>query len=400
MLSSFFAINRQNLMKQLRGGLVVITGYNALQWAGDTAVPFRQEANFWYLSGIKEPDWWIIIEGVHATTWLVQSVRTDQQRLFDGSLPPSIAKKISAAHEVISPAVAEDLLRQLAHKHPLAYTIQPPKHYHKLGFTLNPALASLEQKLQRIFANVQDCSADVAKLRAIKQAVEIAAIKKAVAITRCGYDDIYDNLSTFKYEYEIEAEFLRCLRNAGADGGAYEPIVASQKNACTLHYNKNNQKLVLNAPVLLDVAAKYHYYCADVSRTYGLGSLSPRVKSIHQAILDAHQTIIRLLKPGLSLHDLQEKSDDIMKRVIKDTGLTKSLSDPSWRRYFPHAIGHGVGIEPHDPLGFQELKAGMVLTIEPGVYIPKERIGIRIEDTILLSKNGCTNLSKGIRQHI
>ena len=394
MNSAFSAQNRKRLMKKLQGGLVVLSAYDAMQWSGDMATPFRQEANFYYLTGIAEPSWWVIIEGLNAKTYLVRPTQSEQEVLFEGTFSDNSAKNQSGAQEVIARQAGFDALRQLARQHHVVYTYDLPAPVSPPSFLINPALKNMTQLLQRHYMHVRSCHQELAELRAIKQPVEVSAIKKAVSLSVQAHQYVRENIDSFRYEYEIEAALFHHIREAGADGWAYEPIVASRENACTLHYAKNNARLHKGSHILLDAAARYKGYSADITRTLAYGEVSPRSKQIHATVRQAQQAIIRLLKPTLSAHDLQAQSDAMMKQALLEVGLIHTLDDPAWRTYYPHAIGHAVGLNTHDPLGFQQLKPGMILTIEPGIYIKKERLGVRIEDTVLITKTGSINLSK------
>jgi Xaa-Pro aminopeptidase len=197
------------------------------------------------------------------------------------------------------------------------------------------------------------------------------------------------------HEYMVEAEFSHYFRSRGATGHAYEPIVASGKNACTLHHIDNAAEVKNNALLLIDIGASVDGYPADITRTYAVGKPNDRQKAVYTAVETAHYQIIDLLKPGLKVKDYSDRVDEIMKKALDSLGLLKKESD--YRRYFPHAVSHGLGIDVHDSLGGPEVfVAGMVLTVEPGIYIPEEGIGVRIEDDILITKTGHENLSAAL----
>ena len=202
-------------------------------------------------------------------------------------------------------------------------------------------------------------------------------------------------LSTLKYEYEIEAILNAAFRKTGAHGHAYDPIVAAEKNACTLHYVQNNDKLPKNGLVLIDAGAKFSGYAADVTRTYAIGTPTARQSAVHHAVEKAHQEIISLVRPGLKISEYSERVDEIMKAALKSLNLLSAPED--YRRYFPHAISHGLGIDVHESLGGSEtFKPGMIFTVEPGIYIPEESIGVRIEDDILVTDDGHRVLSEAL----
>ncbi len=393
MSPAFFDANRERFVELIHGGIAVVTAYAALQRSNDASFPFEQEANFWWLTGISEPDWWAIIDGQRHKTLLVRPFVSQVHQLFDGSLGDEAALKTSGAYEVLSQDDALAMLRDMAKHHSVVYALGEPPYSEHFDFVQNPAPKRTWAMLERIFSKVNDCQLDLAKLRAIKQPEEIKAIQKAINLTIDGFELVKSKLSDFSYEYELEAEFDYLFRRHGAQGHAYDPIVAAGKNACTLHYVANRERLKKPGLVLLDIGARLNGYAADISRTYAIGPVSKRQQQVHAAVEGAHHQIIGLIKPGIGLRDYFEQVDHIMKDALQSLDLLKTPDD--YRRYFPHSVSHGLGVDVHDSLGRPEvLKAGMVLTVEPGIYIPEEAIGVRIEDDILVTDTGHRNLSK------
>ena len=395
MYQEFFSINRLNVNKSLHGGLVVITAYASIQRQNDTAHSFQQEAIFWYLTGIEQPDWLVIIDGSTGEEWLVKPEVEEIHEVFDGSLTADRASEISGIKKVVSRDEGMALLRKLAKKHSVVYTIDNPPHADYFNFSLNPAISANRKVLERIFNSVVDCQKDIAKLRAIKQSEEIKAIQKAVDLTIEGFNKVKGTLDSAKYEYELEAEFSYLFKRSGGWNHAYDPIIAAGKNACTLHYIENNSKIQAKQLVLMDVGARVGGYAADITRTSIKGTPTKRQQEVHQAVEAAHHDIIKLLEPGLPVEEYMRSVDERMKRALKDIGLLKDDNDKdTYRKYFPHAVSHGLGIDVHDSLGgTRYFQPGMVLTVEPGIYIPEERIGVRIEDDILITETGHRNLS-------
>jgi len=393
--SSFFKNNRDRIIRSTNGGLIVLSAYALLQRANDAAHSFEQESNFWYLTGVDHPDWWVIIDGQRDYSWLVAPDVEAVRHIFDGSLSFDEAKRISGVNAVISRDDGQKVLRELGKKHSIVYALGEDPNAGHYDFTLNPAPKKLWNMLARTFSEVQDCRLDISRLRAIKQPVEIAAIKKAIALTRKSFDAVKRQLPELKYEYEVEAEFTYRFRKSGALGHAYDPIVASAGNACTLHYCTNNARLKNNSLLLIDIGARVDGYPADITRTYAVGSPTSRQIQIHQAVEQAHGKIIALLRPGLNIAEYHKQVDVIMRSALDSLSLLKN--DDDYRRYFPHAISHGLGVDVHDSLGRpDEFQSGMVLTVEPGIYIPDEGIGVRIEDDVLITDTGHTNLSKAL----
>lgn len=393
MNAEFFTNNRAALATRLGGGaLVVVTGYGEMQRTADTAHLFEQEGNFWYLTGIESPDWQLIMVG--KKSWLVSPEIDPIKQTFDGSLSLQEAKKRSGISEIISVNDALPLLRQLRRQHSVVYiplvTQQLQEYAH---FCFNPNPAKAERQLERIFERIVDCHRELAQLRAIKQPVEIKALQKAIDITAEGFTALAKALPTLQYEYEAEAIMSYEIRRRGAAGHAYSPIIAGGDNACTLHYVQNNERLSKKQLLLMDVGAKFDGYAADITRTYMASLPSKRQQAVYDEVLKAQTAVIKLIKPGLSFADFQDHVDQIMTDAVVALGFKESeLHD-----YFPHAIGHGLGIDVHDSLGgFDAMQPGMVLTVEPGLYIDKEGIGVRIEDDILVTETGHKNLSSRI----
>lgn len=377
---------------------MVICGYSSLQRGNDAAFAFEQEANFWWLTGIEAPDWWLIIDGQRSKSWLVSPNVSDMHRIFDGSLPDETAKHISGVDDVLTQDAAMAMLRNLAKKHSVVYGLGDLPYAEQFDFMLNPAPKKLWNILERTFTDVQDCRLELAKLRAIKQPEEVTAIKQAIRLTINGFKLVKQKLPELHFEYEIESEFSYFFRKHGATGHAYDPIIASGKNACTLHYDANQDRLKKASVVLMDVGARLNGYAADISRSYVIGEPTKRQTQVHQAVQTAHREIINLIKPGVPVAGYYSSVDMIMKHALISLGLLSSLADEAtYRRYFPHAISHGLGVDVHDSLGRPtEFLPGMLLTVEPGIYIPEEGLGIRIEDDILVTEQGHSNLSKAL----
>ena len=305
------------------------------------------------------------------------------------------AQKISGVDRVLSYKEGQDLLKNLSQRYKTVATLGDDPRKAHYGFVLNTGPIEMHAKLSGLFENVVDCRKDLAKLRAIKQPEEIDAIRRAIQLTNEAFEKVKAGITKYNHEYEIEADFTHYFRHAGSKGHAYDPIVAAGKNACTLHYVHNQSKLRDDELILIDIGASVDGYAADITRTYSLGDPTDRQKEVHAAVEAAHQEIIELLKPGLDVGEYHEQVDVIMKDALKSVGLLKS--EKEYRRYFPHAVSHGLGIDVHDSLGGPDVfKAGMVLTVEPGIYIPEEGIGVRIEDDILITETGYENLSKSL----
>lgn len=374
---------------------IAITANTEMQAKADMAFPFAQDASFFYLTGINEPDWIVLYDG---KTWhLVRPRVSEIHEIFDGALSPEDAQQISGIESVLTPKEAAIILAQSAREFKSIATIGKDPHARYYGFSLNPAQQRLRIKLSKLFNEVTDCRPTLSAQRALKSSDEQAVQQAAIDLTVEAFKELRDQLPSLTHEYEIEAHFNKAFRVSGAGGHAYDPIVASGPRACTLHYNKNQEELPKNGLILIDIGAQVGSYAADITRTYALGTPSQREKNIHAAVEKAHHEIIALIRPGLAFADYQKLSDEIMQGALMGLGLMRMGDTKAYRTYFPHAISHGLGLDVHESLGgLKEFKEGMVLTVEPGIYVSDEGIGVRIEDNILVTANGSKNLSGGL----
>jgi Xaa-Pro aminopeptidase len=243
------------------------------------------------------------------------------------------------------------------------------------------------------------------ELRAIKSPLEIEVMQKAIDITENTFRRLLKFIRPGVMEYEIDAEIWHSFLSQRATGPAYGSIIASGDRARTLHYVENNQECKSGELLLMDFGAEYGNYCADLTRTVPVsGKFTRRQKTVYNACLHLHRYAANILKPGISIVDYTEKVGDEATVVFQKIGLLKKTDikneDPSnraYRKYLYHGISHHLGIDVHD-LGtrIEPVKAGMVFTIEPGIYIEQEQIGIRIENNFWITRNGNKDLMKNI----
>lgn len=394
MNSDFFSGNRRRLVETLPDSLIVITANSKMQSNGHFSFRFKQDSNFWWLTGIDQPDWLLVIDSVAGSDYLVSPDLSDVAKLFDGGISDEQATEKSGVSEVISFSDFSERLNNLTKKYDSVQMINNiSDSQNKL--VINSAHAKLNQLLSSKFNTVDDCKSVVEKLRSIKQAVEIQAMRQAIDLTTDAFSRVKSQINDYEYEYQIESSLKYSFRNSGAQGEAFDTIVAGGKNACTLHYSSNQDRLIPGNFVLIDAGAGMDGYSADISRTYAFGEVSQRQKDVHNAVFQASRQVINLLKPGLRFTDYHQQVETIMSDAVRQLGLP--WDNNQYKKYFPHSIGHGLGIDAHDPLAqWQEFMPGMVVTVEPGIYIPDESIGVRIEDDILITDTGNENLSQSL----
>ena len=244
------------------------------------------------------------------------------------------------------------------------------------------------------------------RIRSIKDAIEIELLQKACKITEVGVRRLLSYIKPGVWEYEIEAELAHEFLRNRSKGFAYTPIIASGKNACVLHYIENNQQCKDGDVILLDVGAEYANYASDLTRCIPVnGRFTARQKEVYNAVLHVKKSAEKLLVPGTIMADYQKEVGRIMEGQLLNLGLISQLDitnqNPEWpayKKYFMHGTSHFMGLDTHDVgLWNEPIKAGMVFTCEPGIYIPEEGLGIRLEDDLVVQESGAPfNLMKDI----
>ncbi|MCM1130154.1 MAG: Xaa-Pro aminopeptidase [Roseburia sp.] len=232
------------------------------------------------------------------------------------------------------------------------------------------------------------------KARTIKLPEEIEEMKKAISITKKGIENILDHMKE-SYEYQLESYFDQAIKYYGATGYAFPTIAASGKNGCCLHYMDNEAVAKNGDLILFDLGCSYHMYCSDISRTFPVsGKFSPRQKQIYNIVLAGQEYVLKHIKPGITTKELNQILIKFYAVELKKIGLIKEDSEVS--KYYYHGVSHHIGLDCHDLCEYTPLQAGSIISNEPGLYIAEEGIGIRIEDDILVTEDGCINLSKDI----
>jgi len=256
---------------------------------------------------------------------------------------------------------------------------------------------------------IRRCAPVMERIRAVKSKFETLLLQEACDITEKGFRRLLKTVKPDVWEYELEAELIHEFTRNRAQGFAYEPIIASGKSSCVLHYIQNNQKCKDGDILLLDIGAEYANYDADLSRTIPVnGRYSPRQKDVYNAVLRVQKAAIKMLRPGTILKQYHKEvgllmQDELVKLKLIDKTDIKN-QDPKWpayKKYFMHGTSHFLGLDTHDVGNWDlPMEEGNVFTCEPGIYILEEGIGVRIEDDILITKKGNTNLMKNIPKEV
>lgn len=396
---SFFKRNRQNLLSQCKSSVLVIPAHKLLQRNCDGPYPFRQESNFWYLSGVETPD--VVLVITKQESWLIVPHRDWVENVFDGAIDDAGLQKTSAVDNVYPEREGWSKLDSLLKKHKKVGVLKPMQA-HRFDVTPNPARRDLIAKLRRRVSGLQfeDVRMPLAVLRMIKQPQEIDVLQRAIDITTETLSEVFASgwRKKYKHEYEIEADITAGFRRRGASGHGFSPVVASGQNTCTLHHVENNSRLDSHGLLLLDIGAEVSNYTADISRTL---SVSPRMTPRQQEVFDAVDRVreyaLGLLKPGQDYIEYEKLVEKRMGEELQQLGELKRQTRKQIRQLFPHRASHSLGLDAHDPADYyQPLQEGMILTIEPGIYLPDEGIGVRIEDDILITKNDARVMSKDL----
>lgn len=402
--SEFFAGNRKRLQRLFTGTApVVVTGNGLLQRGGDSSYPFAQDANFWYLTGIDEPDIVLVLD--RDREYLIVPARGASRAAFDGAIDNSELVRRSGVGTVLDEVEGWRLLAaRLKRARHVATLAAPPAYVEQYGLYTNPARGALIKKLKEQNENIEllDLSTHLTRLRMVKQRPEIEAIQMAIDITLDTLKEVSKpaKLQKYAYEYELEAEITRGFRKRAA-GHAFEPIVASGKRACTLHNISSGGQFAADELVVCDVGAEVDHYAADVTRTFALGKPSRRQQAVYDTVAEVQDYAKSLLKPGVVLKEYEGQVEHFMGEKLRELGLIKTIDRDSVRAFYPHATSHFLGLNVHDVGDYDlPLKVGMVLTVEPGIYIHDEGIGVRIEDDVLITKTGIEVLSRRLPRQL
>ncbi len=249
------------------------------------------------------------------------------------------------------------------------------------------------------YLNIKTNQLILAELRTVKDEFEIEQVKKAVEITKTGIERIMNHMKPGLFEYELQAEYNYVL-NKHRTTPSFDTIAASGKNATVLHYIDNDSKIPDESLVLFDLGVDYDYYCSDVTRTIPAnGTFTKRQKEVYEVVLEANKKSIEWLKPGVTIKEFNDYGKQILIEGAKKLGLIKEDSEIS--KYYYHSLGHYLGLDVHDVGNYAKpIPEGALITVEPGLYIAEEGIGIRIEDDVVVTKDGAINLTKAIIKEV
>jgi Xaa-Pro aminopeptidase len=387
---------------------------------GDVDYQYRQDDNFYYLTGFKEPNAILMLvpKGVAVadpqdTTrritvkeiLLVQPRNALRETWTGRRYGPEGAMKLRG----LQYATTNDQLQTLYSR--MMFTVRPSVLYlppfpsdfsGEIAELMRPVINSIDNmKTRHSQVELRDPSPRVYRMRAIKSKEEIALLTKATQISVVAHNQAMMSCEPGMYEYELSAIYEYVFRKMGAEYAGYNNIVGSAENSIILHYDSNRRQIKDGDIVLADCAAEYRGYSSDVTRTWPAnGKFTPAQRAIYQIVLDAQNAAIAMMKPGVAWNDVSATVEGIVEEGLFKLGLVKEKNRREFRKFYLHGIGHPVGLNVHD-VSLPILEAGMVYTIEPGIYIGEvegvdskyHNIGVRIEDVVLITETGSQLLS-------
>ena len=401
-----FIQNRANLVKLLLpNSLAAVNANDVLPTNSDGTLPLQANSDLFYLSGVEQEESILLLypDAHEEKMREILFLRETNERLatWEGhKLTKEEARKMSGVGRVEWLSEFRPLFHRLMCECEHVYL---DSNEHKRAST---EVESREERFvrdtQRRYPlhDYQRLARLMHRLRAVKSQLEIDLMRRACAITEAGFRRACRQLKPGINEMALEAEFAHEFTRSGA-GFAYAPIIASGKNACVLHYIQNDQPCREGDLVLLDVAASYAHYNADLTRTIPVnGRFTRRQKQVYEAVLRVLRASSQAARPGKLPRDWQKEAEGFMETELLELGLLKTAQvrkqDPDYpalKRYFMHGIGHPLGLDVHDVgITTEPIQAGWVLTVEPGIYIPEEGFGIRLENDFWIRDDGNVDL--------
>ncbi len=425
MKNSPFKNRRKKILDQMTNGVALIPSASMQMRSNDTEFPFRQESNFYYLSGFDEPDCLLLLckNNKKSKTVLFLRERNPEMEMWVGKRlgvkDACKALDVDEAYDIVE--LEEEVSKILVGYNTLyldtfadnAYVQTVKRASNTLFHTRNIDISPRNF----IYLNTL-----VEKERLIKEEYEVEQIKKAMKITTQAHHTAMAMVKPGMKEYEIQAIIEYIFKKEGSHHDAYGTIVAGGNNANTLHYVENAMPLNDGDLMLIDAGCEWNYYASDITRTTPVnGKFSKPQQALYEGILDTQLKIIKSIKPGISKQILQEKSEILLTQVMMDLGVLKGSMDELiekkiYKKYYPHGIGHWMGLDVHDTCPYKDengkevlFEEGMILTVEPAIYLPADDldipeeyrgIGIRTEDDILVTSKGFENLSSEIAKTV
>lgn len=402
MIQKYFVERRKKLFEKINDNeiLILFAGKAPLKSA-DENYEYTPNRNFFYLTNInEEDDIYVVYKKDDKINEMIFMHRYNEleAKWIGAKYDEKFILELSGINEIYHLDEFESFIKQNISKFNIIYL--DLERDEKLSSHTDGQEYSKFIKEQYPEIEVKDAYNLVAKLRMVKDELEISKIQKAIDITQKGIEKMMLNTKDIEYEYQLEAYFDFVIKQNGASDFAFKTIAASGKNAATLHYSKNNTLVNKNDLILFDLGAEFDYYKADITRTFPLsGKFNERQKLIYNIVLKGQEEVMKHIKPGITTKELNQILIDYYAFELKKIGLIEK--DEEVRKYYFHGVSHHLGLDTHDACIYGlPLEEGNIITVEPGLYLEDENLGIRIEDDVLITKDGFINLSKNIIKSI
>ena len=419
--------NRKAFIEKMGpGGVAIFASRPPAMWNHDTEHLYRPDPNFYYLTGFEEPESICVIAPDHPKHQYILFVRPKdkQAEIWNGKrVGVKDARKRYGADKVYPiEKFSEKIGKYLEGTERLYYTLSSNQDVDSEILALFTGSVRSRIRSGQGFHTLVDPSPILSELRLIKNETELQRIQLATEITAAGHVAAMKAVQPGMYEYDLEALVESTFRMNGASGTAFPTIVASGGNATTLHYTTNDCQIEDKTLVLIDAGAEYGRYSGDVTRTFPAnGTFTKAQREIYQLVLDAHYAIIDCIRPGVSIDEAHQKSIELLTESMLSLGLLKGkakklIKKEAYRQFYMYRIGHMLGLDVHDVNcvhdangDFKTFQPGMVMTIEPGLYVADDTekvppeylgIGVRIEDDILVTETGCEVLTDAVPKEI
>jgi Xaa-Pro aminopeptidase len=393
--------NREKLVTMLKpGSLAIVNSNDEMPRSGDQTHPFRQNSDMFYLTGLDQEKCILTLYPEHPVSTMREilfTVKTnDLMVIWNGH--KYTLDEVSAVSGIANVKWLDEFeitLRDLMSRVQVVYLNQ--NEYPKFITEVPDRDVRFANKMRQDFPlhSYERLAPVVTEMRLVKEPEEIVQIQRACNITNDGFRRVLQFVKPGVMEYEIEAEYTHEFIRKGGTGHAYSPIIASGANACILHYNTNYNTCKDGDLLLMDVGAEYGNYAADMTRTIPVnGKFNPRQRQVYDAVLRVLKAATSMLKPGTTIEKWHGEVCKIMEKELVGLGLlnlkdfkSQSAEAPAFFRYYMHGTGHFLGLDVHD-VGSRQVvfESGMVMTCEPGIYIPEEGIGIRLENDIMVAE--------------
>lgn len=398
--------NRNRFIDSIEdNSIVILFAGNAPKKTGDELYSFTPNRNFYYLTGIEEEEHIVVLskfKGIVSEKLFLKELNLAQEMWTGKTLRDFEATEVSGIKDTVYMNDFNSYINKLIKgaEEINLYLDLDRESINEVDSAANVFAMNIKNKYPQLV--IKNLSSKIIPLRMIKSKEEIEEMRKAIEITINGVKSLMKNAKAGMKEYELEAYFDFSCKINGSKDFAFKTIAAAGKNATTLHYVENNSELKNNDLILFDLGAQWNYYNADITRTFPInGKFTERQKEVYEAVLKVNKAVINKLKPGVDYKELNSWATGLIADECIKLGIIKEKEEVS--KYYWHSIGHNLGLDTHDvePQGrnfiFEE---GMVFTVEPGIYIGEEEIGIRIEDDVLITKDGCEVLTKDIIKEV